>query len=116
MWCHRLPGVFGIARFNALKDLKHLDLPILARSAAIASSSPIGVTNIPAWTKGLVPALITAVAGLPSGFPSASYRGWNPYPAFALNTPWEFGSCTVPVAVSYTHLRAHETRHDLVCR
>ena len=22
----------------------------------------------------------------------------------------------VPVAVSYTHLRAHETRHDLVCR
>src|SRR5450756_3046996 len=21
-----------------------------------------------------------------------------------------------PVAVSYTHLRAHETRHDLVCR
>src|SRR5450759_3606544 len=22
----------------------------------------------------------------------------------------------VPVPVSYTHLRAHETRHDLVCR
>src|SRR5665648_1214820 len=22
----------------------------------------------------------------------------------------------VPLAVSYTHLRAHETRHDLVCR
>ena len=22
----------------------------------------------------------------------------------------------LPVAVSYTHLRAHETRHDLVCR
>ena len=22
----------------------------------------------------------------------------------------------MPVAVSYTHLRAHETRHDLVCR
>src|SRR5665648_300068 len=23
---------------------------------------------------------------------------------------------TISVAVSYTHLRAHETRHDLVCR
>src|SRR5450759_606482 len=23
---------------------------------------------------------------------------------------------TKPIAVSYTHLRAHETRHDLVCR
>src|SRR5450759_1790704 len=27
------------------------------------------------------------------------------------------GSATgQPIAVSYTHLRAHETRHDLVCR
>src|SRR5428012_18579 len=28
------------------------------------------------------------------------------------------GSCsaTAPRPVSYTHLRAHETRHDLVCR
>src|SRR5450756_646702 len=25
-------------------------------------------------------------------------------------------SASGPVAVSYTHLRAHETRHDLVCR
>src|SRR5659263_213086 len=24
--------------------------------------------------------------------------------------------CVTLVAVSYTHLRAHETRHDLVCR
>ena len=27
-----------------------------------------------------------------------------------------FGKERTPVAVSYTHLRAHETRHDLVCR
>src|SRR5659263_468869 len=26
------------------------------------------------------------------------------------------GARTRPPAVSYTHLRAHETRHDLVCR
>ena len=25
-------------------------------------------------------------------------------------------SFKIPVSVSYTHLRAHETRHDLVCR
>ena len=25
-------------------------------------------------------------------------------------------AAAVAVAVSYTHLRAHETRHDLVCR
>ncbi|HCJ35333.1 MAG TPA: hypothetical protein DHV65_13695, partial [Ktedonobacter sp.] len=27
---------------------------------------------------------------------------------------WEDGTSSVPV--SYTHLRAHETRHDIVCR
>src|SRR5450759_5435225 len=26
------------------------------------------------------------------------------------------GAVNIPVPVSYTHLRAHETRHDLVCR
>src|SRR5450759_5768180 len=26
------------------------------------------------------------------------------------------GSSSAPSPVSYTHLRAHETRHDLVCR
>src|SRR5665648_1125395 len=25
-------------------------------------------------------------------------------------------NCTITTPVSYTHLRAHETRHDLVCR
>src|SRR5665648_1158711 len=28
----------------------------------------------------------------------------------------DFTSSSWPNAVSYTHLRAHETRHDLVCR
>ena len=28
----------------------------------------------------------------------------------------DFGKKFNPLAVSYTHLRAHETRHDLVCR
>src|SRR5450759_5743956 len=29
---------------------------------------------------------------------------------------WELKGCPYCKAVSYTHLRAHETRHDLVCR
>src|SRR5450759_2287679 len=28
----------------------------------------------------------------------------------------EYGVRAIPTPVSYTHLRAHETRHDLVCR
>src|SRR5665648_1139490 len=29
---------------------------------------------------------------------------------------WTDVTKTIVIAVSYTHLRAHETRHDLVCR
>src|SRR5665648_977010 len=43
--------------------------------------------------------------GRPRGLP-------HPVPDRAPATPTRQGA----VAVSYTHLRAHETRHDLVCR
>src|SRR5450759_1173404 len=48
---------------------------------------------------------------------SRALRNWRTLPgqeqrsraaAASLETPW--------ISVSYTHLRAHETRHDLVCR
>src|SRR5450756_2146776 len=29
---------------------------------------------------------------------------------------WTAGTVTIASTVSYTHLRAHETRHDIVCR
>src|SRR5450756_2664686 len=58
-----------------------------------------------------------------------SYRGsWFPTPwsGRPLVTHWLSGSPSIAVErrtsstwkppVSYTHLRAHETRHDLVCR
>src|SRR5450756_1161074 len=32
------------------------------------------------------------------------------------NIPKRAGEGFVRIAVSYTHLRAHETRHDIVCR
>src|SRR5450756_2668837 len=35
--------------------------------------------------------------------------------AFVTSSPWT-PTHGFPLAVSYTHLRAHETRHDLVCR
>ena len=36
---------------------------------------------------------------------------------YAVSTPLsEFESAGWRIPVSYTHLRAHETRHDLVCR
>src|SRR5659263_333895 len=45
------------------------------------------------------------------------YFGWRV--SFTLRAPEGSGtvhlSCP-PLPVSYTHLRAHETRHDLVCR
>src|SRR5665648_1224995 len=32
-------------------------------------------------------------------------------------SPFDTGQgLAIPISVSYTHLRAHETRHDLVCR
>src|SRR5450759_3266265 len=43
---------------------------------------------------------------------------WSRYWSEASISPIEnlIALITVPVPVSYTHLRAHETRHDLVCR
>src|SRR5450756_2670601 len=36
---------------------------------------------------------------------------WGVVPTSGAGTSWRG-----PISVSYTHLRAHETRHDLVCR
>src|SRR5450756_2847463 len=44
--------------------------------------------------------------------PGNSRRACTPNPAWF--SPDSASSVTLPV--SYTHLRAHETRHDLVCR
>src|SRR5450756_1536457 len=38
------------------------------------------------------------------------------YPSFLVDAVTEHVPNERVVAVSYTHLRAHETRHDLVCR
>src|SRR5450756_2422798 len=60
--------------------------------------------------------------------PSSSSRNNSPKPPSACSAPagpgssrcrTELSNCgrpATPAPVSYTHLRAHETRHDLVCR
>ena len=48
------------------------------------------------------------------GHPSINKSGDTMY--FASDMPGGFGESDIYVAVSYTHLRAHETVLDLVCR
>src|SRR5450756_1924432 len=50
-------------------------------------------------------ALALALLGAGTGFVLLGHTWWQLLIAAALG-----------IAVSYTHLRAHETRHDLVCR
>ena len=45
----------------------------------------------------------------PAGLPGTRQQ----YVVYGQNLP---GSVPSSITVSYTHLRAHETRHDLVCR
>src|SRR5450759_5838914 len=45
----------------------------------------------------------------------SSWTGYRPHLFTAMVKSWFFVAGT-PYSVSYTHLRAHETRHDLVCR
>src|SRR5665648_791885 len=41
---------------------------------------------------------------------------WFEYRYSSIACPGNVSRGSIPGAVSYTHLRAHETRHDLVCR
>src|SRR5450756_665593 len=54
----------------------------------------------------------------PESHPCHSPSGawWHPLARRACATTLHSGAGRVEDAVSYTHLRAHETRHDLVCR
>src|SRR5450756_2679557 len=62
-------------------------------------------TMVPAYRRRCSPASPSHSSGYPSRVPMMT-------PAAGLVSPSRNESWTV----SYTHLRAHETRHDIVCR
>src|SRR5450756_1935184 len=63
--------------------------------------------------------LVLAV-GVPIGLIAGYYKGWiDTVVSFVINVFYGIPDLLVAMIllpVSYTHLRAHETRHDLVCR
>src|SRR5450756_427238 len=87
----------------------------ISRFAPFTASSRVGVTLAPSSTSLAWDAIALACPSSLQGLTSTR----SAYPKFfiALATdptfPWYIGSTST---VSYTHLRAHETRHDLVCR
>src|SRR5659263_474451 len=77
-------------------------LPILTKNLAIVDYGAWGLILV---TVGLLPWLVTL------GLPAAMTRFLA-----AATDKREIREAFYSMAVSYTHLRAHETRHDLVCR
>src|SRR5450759_1893474 len=64
-------------------------------------------------------ALCDPLSPVTSPVHSHSYLSCRYRPAALLPALCQYATCVLscqPLPVSYTHLRAHETRHDLVCR
>src|SRR5450759_1057213 len=87
-------------------------------------SSPIQVMPATKWIQRSTIRAVAAppgnwIAGERSSATSQEVISWSPmlnrYPAHALGFG-AVGEFYITGPVSYTHLRAHETRHDLVCR
>src|SRR5450756_3192753 len=113
----RNPLSRGSRRTSAAIGALALALPI----AVVASSSASAGVNLV-----VNPGLQQSGSGFPACFSKAG-NGTSSY-SIGTTTKAHSGSTAVKVSVSkyksgerlatvsYTHLRAHETRHDLVCR
>src|SRR5450756_1389526 len=105
--------------------------PLRASGHAAPSATEANPSKTPAWpTSGMLPQFLAVkapAAAITSTAPTASsrlatVRGDISAPRAAgqaVNAPALGGAVRRAISsasVSYTHLRAHETRHDLVCR
>src|SRR5450756_1560452 len=95
-------------RYNPRRMIRYLDTrglcdrPRTFTEAILEGIAPGGGLFVPERLPRFTVEEIVALAALPY-----RERAARVYEAFGLD---------VSPAVSYTHLRAHETRHDLVCR
>src|SRR5665648_404216 len=91
------------------------DFPARAAAHVLGTSPPSGVVApMPVTTTS--GALVTVPPGqVVGGSPSPRAGGWAVRGVRGASDGLA-GRRTLPAPVSYTHLRAHETRHDLVCR
>ena len=133
LW-QRLPGTLGIAQDSPLWIIGVLTLTGIAVGLVIrfsqghAGPDPaceplIGAPVPPSALPGLIVALILGLAGGVSLGPEHPIMTVNIALAVAIGARllprvnrMEWTILASAGTVSYTHLRAHETRHDLVCR
>src|SRR5450756_1901624 len=82
----------------------------------MTASAPCEATVLPAWTPA--PPLASTLAALSCArhLPVSVSATMNQRARPNLGSTRESISLLCALTVSYTHLRAHETRHDLVCR
>src|SRR5450759_5465081 len=94
---------------------------LLERSATLANLQKLGNAGIPAGVlgDGHQPCCIAIRQGVEEGSFEQGKDGGVAADSECEDQHDESGDAGVAAqenAVSYTHLRAHETRHDLVCR
>src|SRR5450759_3196844 len=83
--------------------------PVPGRLAELMGAVPVTVqqSEVPqAFSTGVIQAMITSSA---TGVDTQAWDFVKYFYDVKAMAPWD-------ITVSYTHLRAHETRHDLVCR
>src|SRR5450756_2371062 len=87
-------------------------------NARVSATNRRGRSVLPALMTGTTLGLVSILTDLPFTF--ATFLPIHSSTVVPFRTMVAFCAdafqVMVPPAVSYTHLRAHETRHDLVCR
>src|SRR5450756_2193797 len=92
--------------FDATSDQAHPGWVVLVTGNKIAAVGPASTVNAPPDARPIDLPGMTLLPGLIEAHTHIFLHAYN-------ETVW---NDQVLKAVSYTHLRAHETRHDLVCR